>query len=974
MVGNVDEHCGSKKLFLVCQIVLTILLVFNSILLSGITGKISGRITDKSTGESMIGANVILVGTRLGASTDNDGFFTIINVPPGTYKLSVRYIGYATVTVEDVRVSLDRTTKQDVALTPEAVEGEEVVVVAERPVIEMDRTHSSAIVNSSTVELMPVTEVYEVIALQAGVVESNGALHFRGGRAREVAYIIDGVPVTNSYYQGGGKNVTVENSMIEELEVISGTFNAEYGSAQSGIVNIVTKRPAKKFTGSLRAYSGEWLSNKSDVFLGIDDFNPLAEKNIQFSLSGPLVSDKLGFFVTGRYNNSESMSWYERRFTPNDGWRIAAYQRWYQDHFSDQYDQSQAIYIPDSLRTGDLSRGPLRTGYRTSLSAKLVYYANPTLSFNYQTFGSFGEYEGSTSSAYRYQPDQRGTSRGWDNSHFFAVRHSPTENFFYNLAFSYQFEDGESFYRKDNKIALYPGDEGIQLISASADGFSLGSTDGFYNGKDGKDYIELYLAKGDFSWQVNKYNFVKAGFEVKKHSINNYSRGYKSTQEWRNYSFPSRQDLNGADVEFNDYWDYLQEYWRNWEDIFDTTRYVKLSDEDYALWHDYDISPLEAAVYMQNKLEVGRIIVNAGLRFDLFKPNEKFPKILRTEAENLGSLSNLKATPLKYQLSPRLGVSFPISSNGAFHASYGHFFQMPSFQYMYNEPLRTLTRIQLEGRTLGNADLGAEKTIAYEIGLQQGITENIAIDITAYYKDFRNLLGVEYVTTLDAVGFQRFVNRDYGNTKGITVGISKGGRGLITGGANYTLAFANGSSSDPTSIQLIQTATRVGGEPVQFVDRQILSLNWDQTHTLNVYVNLAKRNNWSVGLVSYVNSGTPFSPTFVERYDLSTREYKNYAKKPFRWSVDLKARKYLKLAGINTQLFIKVDNIFDHLNHNSVFSSTGRADQIARLPEMKQLELERLSQEGLFTLDEIDLAPGYFSNPRKIQMGLEFIF
>ena len=139
-------------------------------------------------------------------------------------------------------------------------------------------------------------------------------------------------------------------------------------------------------------------------------------------------------------------------------------------------------------------------------------------------------------------------------------------------------------------------------------------------------------------------------------------------------------------------------------------------------------------------------------------------------------------------------------------------------------------------------------------------------------------------------------------------------------------------------------------------------------------MNLAKRNNWSIGLVSYVNSGTPFSPTFVERYDLSTREYKNYAKKPFRWSVDLKARKYLKLGGINTQLFIKVDNIFDHLNHNSVFSSTGRADQIARLPEMKQLELERLAQEGLFSLDEIDLAPGYFSNPRKIQMGLEFIF
>lgn len=961
-----------KPAFYLFQVTLLIFLLVNLNLIAGTTGKISGRVTDKQTGEGLPGANVIVKGTSWGSATDANGYFVIINLPPGSYDLTVSYIGYAAATIEKVRVSVDRTTRQDIVLTPEAISSQEVTVVAVRPAIEMDRTHSAAIINSETVELMPVTEVREVIALQSGVVSEGGELHFRGGRGREIAYLIDGIPVQNAYSQRGGSNVAVENSMIQELEVISGTFNAEYGNAQSGIVNIVTKRPASQLTGSIRTYIGDWVSNKSDIFLGIDNINPLSEKDFQFSLSGPIVQNKLGFFITGRMNDWESVYWYERRYRPADGWKIEAYKRWFREHNLEESQSSIGIYIPDSLKTGDRKRGPLNTGYSGSITSKLSYYPNSKLSLIYQFYGSYGQSQGGGLSR-RYQPDETPTSKNWSSHHFVTIRSFPINNFFYNLTFSYQYNDGDYYYRKDNKIARYPGDSGIQPISSSANGFSLGTTPGFYTDKDGKNYRKLFLVTGNLNWQIDNHNFLKAGFEVKKHKINRYSWGYRPTTVWANKAWPNRDLINPADYEFNDYWNFLMDYWKNWESIFDTTRYVAYADSEYYLWEDYNIEPLETAFYIQDKLELGEIIINAGLRLDAFFPNEKYPVNLRTDANSLGSETNLKKASAKYQISPRIGISFPISDRGAFHAAYGHFFQMPSFQYMYNSPLYAMTPLQLEGKRLGNADLKPEKTVAYEIGLQQEVTSSIVIDVTAYYKDFRNLLGIEMVTTIDAVGYTRYINRDYGNTKGIAVEITKKS-GFLTGGINYTFAYANGSSSDPNTLYLIQSATRIGGKPVQFAERKILPLDWDQRHTLNLYANINKANNWSIGIVSFLHSGTPYSPTFVEKFDIAAREYRNLANKPFRWNVDLKAKKFVRLGGLNTTLFLKIDNLFDHLNHNNVYSSTGRADEIARLPENKELLLQQLKQEGHFTLHEVDVRPEYYSYPRKVQVGLEVYF
>jgi hypothetical protein len=613
------------------------------------------------------------------------------------------------------------------------------------------------------------------------------------------------------------------------------------------------------------------------------------------------------------------------------------------------------------------------------LQAKLIYSPSSKITLGYQGFGSYEEtvgpfdpLENGLDQFFKYAPDDFGTFREWSYSHFFRFQHFPSNKFFYNLAASYQREDSDFFYRKDNKIARFPGDDGIQLFSAvgGEGNFLLGGSGFFYTNAPNQNYIDQYLVQGDFNWQIDKYNYIKAGFSGRQIIADIYGRGFRATPAWDNYAWPLTSEIDPAQLTYNEYWAALTEYWRNWEETNQAERYLPVRADEVAFFWDFQVKPREFSAYLQDKLEMGDIIINAGLRLDMVDPNDVVPINYRTESFNLGAPANLKKTSVKYQFSPRVGISFPISSSGAFHGSYGHFFQMPPYERMFNEPLVNLTKFQLEGRTLGNADLKPEKTIAYEIGLQQGITDEIAVDVTAYYKDFQNLLGVEQIQTIDLATYRRYINRDYGSSKGITVDVTKS-YGFVNGGINYTLSFANGSASDPAALFLITSATQVGGEANVFPERKIRSLNWDQRHTVNAFVNFVKPNNWSIGLVGFLNSGNPFSPEFVDRFDVPEREYLNAAFKPTRWNIDLKAVKHFKIVGIASSLFLKVNNLFDQLNHERVYTTTGRADQIARLPEETARMRENLATEGLFTLEEVELNPDNFSPPRLIRIGFE---
>lgn len=243
-----------------------IFLFLTNILFSGTTGKIAGKVTDVENGEPLPGTNILVVGTFLGASTDLDGYFVILNVPPGIYTIETMMIGYNPVKMENIKISIDFTTRVDFQLRSTILEmGETVVIVAERDMVRKDLTSSLSTVSSEEIAVMPVEEFKDVLALQAGIVEgSDGATHIRGGRASEIAYLIDGVSVTDPF--SGNIALEVENAGVQELQVISGTYNAEYGQAMSGIVEIATKDGGKKFSGNISMYAGDYVSSHTDVF------------------------------------------------------------------------------------------------------------------------------------------------------------------------------------------------------------------------------------------------------------------------------------------------------------------------------------------------------------------------------------------------------------------------------------------------------------------------------------------------------------------------------------------------------------------------------------------------------------------------------------------------------------------------------------------------------------------------------------
>jgi outer membrane receptor protein involved in Fe transport len=217
---------------------------------AGQTGKIAGRVTDATNHEPLVGATVILRETTIGTTTDVDGYYSINNIPPGVVVVSVSFIGYRRTTVSNVQVKIDLTTRVDVAMQQEAVLTDEVVIVAERPLVQKDLTSSSVTVSNEDLRRIPTENISQVVNIQAGVVGG----HFRGGRSDEVAYLVDGVAVNDPY--NGAMAMQVDNTSIREMEVISGTFNAEYGQAMSGIVNIVTPDGSSQYHGSVSLYTG----------------------------------------------------------------------------------------------------------------------------------------------------------------------------------------------------------------------------------------------------------------------------------------------------------------------------------------------------------------------------------------------------------------------------------------------------------------------------------------------------------------------------------------------------------------------------------------------------------------------------------------------------------------------------------------------------------------------------------------------
>ena len=883
----------------------------------GTAGKIAGRVVEAETGEPLIGATVYVEELGIGAVASQDGSYTIINVAPGVYTVRASMVGFGTVRQADVRVSIDRTTRVDFELAVEIIRGEEVLITASRPIIEVDRTTSASYVNSESIENLPVQEVSDILQLQSGVTyDSQGRLHMRGGRSGEVAYLVDGIPVTNQY--SGGSKIEIENNWIQELQVISGVFNAEYGQAQSGVVNIVTKAGSvDRYSGDVGVYAGSYFTSNPDVFMGKDS-PALDEMNLQGSLQGPLRFLRDGsFFTNVRYTDNAGWLNGERRALISDTVPIQAYIQQAQQTASDR-DNLVGIPIPDSLLSGDGSLVAMNPRQRLSLHGRLSFRLGSKTSVSYAAFVTDEERK-SYQDYRRYAPDGQPTVSDLGFNHLLSITLAPDARSYMRLGVSYQNN------RIRSRLFSNPLDAQYQGTPYASNGFAFGGTS---NGRSQASNA-TFLVKLQAERQVNNKNLVKAGVEWQRHRIEERSQ-----------------------VTISDGPVYLEATQR----IPD----INTSGNDA-----YVREPSEFVAFIQDKLEIDELVVNAGLRFDLWQPNAPVPENLQAVTDpddGIRLATDFTDAESSFQLSPRVGLAFPISTRGVLHVSYGRFFQVPRFSYIFTNSEFEVELGDLE-TIMGNANLKPERTTAYELGLQYALTSSWKVEATIYYKDIKNLLGQEIVNTVDKKVYARYINRDYGNTRGFAFSLLRQFADQFGLTIDYTYQVARGNASDPNAV-FFNNQTQPPVEP----EKQVIPLNWDQRHALNGSLILGDPRGFTMSIIGRFSSGQPYTPSNPGS-QLSS-QLANSESKPVRLNLDVNVSRKLQLAGFNARIYAKGFNVLDRLNAKSVYSSTGNAFH----PYRTLGEAEVLAMNPNFSVSEVDLRPDFFDPPRRIIFGIDLRF
>ena len=931
---------------------------------SGTTGKVTGLVTKKDSGAPLIGCNIMVMDSDLGTASNQDGEYYILNIPPGIYSVKFSMIGYETLILENVKISVDKTTKLKAALGTEIIEGSEVIVTAERKLIQFDVTQSEARITAEEIDLMPVTEVRDVLRLQGGITQdAGGGLHMRGGRSSEISYMVDGVPMTDSY--DGGISVQIENDNLQELQVISGTFNAEYGRALTGIINMITKDGGNTLEGSVNLYSGDHYTTDA-IFQNLNSFTPTNDYSLTANLNGPLIRDKITFYSSSRINNS-------------DGWL-----------YGKQIFTMYGDTIPEPDYYG-------MNWYNSwSSQNKLTFRITPQTKVRLNTIFNSGV---SQNYDHSRQLVRDGQKKNYNSGQFTGLNlsHSFSSNSFVEINLTEYTHRYESFLYEDSLDSRYVTPD--SLFWAHTVGEVPSNIDSIYGG--GVNYFPQYTfnrwgldtdrfmretntrsIKIDYTNQINKYNQIKAGADLTYHHLRLDSYALL--------------DSSQADQKFSPIIPEIGSFNRS----------------------TYHFTPQEWSIYIQDKIEYGDMIINAGIRYESFNPKSKIPNNIHepyignprnpaldslsleeledlswgdlwyTEVDSSGNTidhtyaefyerfndqPNLstktgwwKNTTPKSQLSPRLAVAYPISDKGVIHFAYGYFFKIPDFSLLYNNTDYKLNETGTNFGIFGNPDLKPETTISYELGLRQEIGFKTKIELKGFYRDARNYVTSGIPIDLgDGKSYYNYVNKDYSNSRGIILTFLKQFHNYFGWQLDYTFQIAEGSNSNPDEEF---GSVLAGREPT----RSIIPLDWDQTHNLNGSLTIAYKG-WGINTIFQYGSGYPYTPV-ITNYEqqgeiLSNVLIRNSRRKSATFRMDTKFFKNIKLGRLQGKVYVNIFNLTDRRNENYVYSDTGTSNETIEKNRAEIISpFEPLRPN---TIDQYFNRPDWYDEPREIQMGLQ---
>ncbi|HAP36847.1 MAG TPA: hypothetical protein DCQ28_13285, partial [Bacteroidetes bacterium] len=874
----------------------------------GGTGRIVGRVIDENTKDGLPSVNILLKGTYYGASSDFDGNYKIEKLNPGTYNIDVTLLGYKTVQYSGIKVEAGKTVELNVKMAESVLSlGQEVVIIGEKRLFDVEETSSKRTIKSEDITVAAVTNVKDVVGLQTGVVQSDNEIHIRGSRGYENAYLVDGVSVQD-VLGGSGFGLQISPDAIQEMEVIIGGDNAEYGQATSGVVNITTKEGSDKYNGG--------FSYKTDRVVGVNSRHFFNSDQVEGNISGPLpvanwiLPGTVSFFANISGNVTDGYTRWSQQI--NKGVPTGQYNK----------------YVPDQLVSTIFNGSDytLRLANSYSISSKVTWKPSPTYKISYafnQSVSidqnsatvktSLEREEPTPGYQYEYQNilDSAGTYTQINLQHTLSLTHTISPQSFFDLRVSrytahvrgdangkgYQNYNEprdivtlpiEYFYPDTNRIGVIPGD-----------GFyDLG---GPFSWRD--HFIDDYTIKFDFTNHFTEKNKFKTGIEMKF------------------------QDLQMIDI---------------------SQPWIK----PLGLNNDiYKVSPASGALYAQDNIAISGMVLNFGLRFDYWFPGKFVDDAINNPNIELASedireqyrsqTSLMFGRRWKGRISPRLGISHPVSDNQTLFFSYGHFSKLPRPTYVYSKLTESSARSSVQ--TVGNPNLNPETTVAYELGLRNQITENDVLTLTAYYKDIFDYITARSVRATSA-RFSRgtyttYVNSDYARTRGFEFDYTHRFSTQLRSTFAGSYSIATGKSSSATEA-LFNLTTGSGDASIKenFV-------SWDRPWQMNVTSILSVKkdeplydfapgilDDYSVYMRAFFQSGKRYTQQIYTGVDVDGRaQYRTKIEDPLQevaeywFYINMNIEKYFDLGFGRLTVSLEIQNLLDNKNSQIINSVTGKA-------------------------------------------------
>lgn len=880
------------------------------------TGRIVGQVTEAKTGEGLPGANVTVKGTYYGGTTDIEGNVRIEKVNPGAYTVEVSLLGYRLMRFTNIKVEAGKTETirakmEETVLTLD----QDVLIIGERPLFDIQETASRRNVGQADIQASAVQNVQSVVAMQTGVVMADNEIHIRGGRTHENAYLLDGISVQDPM-AGSGFGLQLSPASIQEVEVITGGYNAEYGQATSGIVNITTREGSDRYGGGIGYKTDHFGFNKdsrsnwnTDIFdVNLSGPEPLTTHVLP--ALGLQIPGTVSFFGTFYANLTDGFTrWVESVGSDNrpSGWTIEAPGGLYSSIF-----QGSRLAPKRSNNYSWLTK----LTWKPASTMKLSYAYNQSVVIdqNTQAIQATQEYvEPNPGYQYLFQyiPDSAQTFTQVNIQHSLSWTHTLDKQTFYEVKLSRYTAhvrgdaNGKPFseYLEPQDIVTYP----VQYYNLGRDTVGVVPGDGFYDLGSPTSWRDHFLTeftlKADLTNFFNETNKFKTGLEVRM------------------------QDMQMVDL------------YRPW---------VKPLGFDHDV---YSVHPIQGSFYAQDNITLSGMLLNFGLRLDYWAPGKFVDDIAQDTSSALIISSGLRESYLdntfslfgrrfKARLSPRLGISHPVSDNQTLFFSYGHFSKLPRPQFVYAKLNQTTVRSSLP---VGNPDLNPETTVAYELGLRNQLSGSDVLTITAFYKDIFDYITEKTVLRLNSVGgaqyYTTYLNSDYGRVRGIEVEyktrFGKWFRGALSG--SYSIATGKSSSPKENVIRVQQ------GEPENIRENYLI---WDRPVqiSLNINFTVAKDeplfgvgqgllDDWNAFVRVFYQSGDRYTPQILTGADpvtgrpqyISDLNNVNGSIGDPWFYVDVNIEKYVDIGIGKIVVNLEIQNLFDNSNSQIINPVTGRA-------------------------------------------------